>query len=86
MTQHVCCTILSGMKLIRLALALSASLVLLAQTASAAEPAPPEHTGLAVGKKAPLFTLKDQANHDVSLESLLKKGPVALVFFRSADW
>lgn len=77
---------LPGVKLIQLAIALSVSWLLLAQTASAAEPAAPEHTGLPVGEKAPLFTLKDQTNHDVSLESLLKKGPVALVFFRSADW
>lgn len=76
----------SNMKLTRLVLALSASGLLLAQTASAAEPAAPEHAGLGAGQKAPLFTLKDQANHDASLESLLKKGPVALVFFRSADW
>jgi len=74
------------MRLIPVAIALFVSGFSLAQTASAAEPAAPEHTGLAVGKKAPSFTLKDQANHDVSLDSLLKKGPVALVFFRSADW
>lgn len=74
------------MKLIRVAVALFVSGVFLTQTASAVEPAAPEHTGLTVGKKATLFTLKDQANHDLSLESLLKKGPVALVFFRSADW
>lgn len=67
-------------------MALSISGLLLAEMASAAEPAAPEHTGLAVGEKAPSFTLKDQANRDVSLDSLLKKGPVALVFFRSADW
>jgi cytochrome oxidase Cu insertion factor (SCO1/SenC/PrrC family) len=74
------------MKLIRLAVVLSISGLFLAQTASAAKPAPPGHTGLAVGEKAPLFTLKDQAGHDVSLGALLKKGPVALVFFRSAEW
>jgi cytochrome oxidase Cu insertion factor (SCO1/SenC/PrrC family) len=73
-------------KLIRLALALSVSGLLLAQASSAAELAAPEHTGLAVGKTAPLFRLKDQKNRDISFESLLKKGPVALVFFRSADW
>ena len=67
-------------------MALSVSSFFLAQTGGATELAAPEHTGLAVGEKAPLFTLKDQTNHDVSLESLLKKGPVALVFFRSADW
>lgn len=42
--------------------------------------------GLAVGQKAPMFTLKNQNGNDVSLESLLKKGPVAVVFYRSADW
>jgi hypothetical protein len=61
------------------------SLLLLAFTA-AVEPASPEKTGIAVGQKAPDFTLKDQNDHDVSLAVVLKKGPVALVFFRSADW
>ena len=59
---------------------------LLASGASAAEPAAPEKTGLAVGQKAPAFTLKDQNDRDISLDALLKKGPVALVFHRSADW
>lgn len=54
--------------------------------ASAAEEASPEKTGLPVGQKAPAFALKDQSGKDVSLESLLKSGPVALVFHRSADW
>ena len=60
--------------------------LLLALAATAAEPASPEKTGLAVGQRAPDFTLKDQNDRDVSLSALLKKGPVALVFFRSADW
>jgi peroxiredoxin len=42
--------------------------------------------GLAVGKRAPNFTLQDQNGNDVSLDSLLKKGPVAVVFHRSVDW
>ncbi|MBL9190150.1 MAG: peroxiredoxin family protein [Opitutaceae bacterium] len=42
--------------------------------------------GLAVGTKAPDFTLKNAAGADVSLKSLTKAGPVALVFYRSADW
>jgi peroxiredoxin len=52
---------------------------------AAAEPVvtPP---GLSVGQRAPDFVLKDQSGQDVSLESLLKKGPVAVVFFRSATW
>jgi cytochrome oxidase Cu insertion factor (SCO1/SenC/PrrC family) len=62
------------------------SLMLLAVAAFAAAPASPEKTGLAVGQKAPDFTLKDQNDRDVSLASLVQKGPVAVVFFRSADW
>ena len=59
---------------------------LLTSLALAAETAAPERTGLNVGEKAPAFRLKDQNDRDVFLESLLKKGPVALVFYRSADW
>ena len=53
---------------------------------NAGQEAGPEKTGLPVGQLAPSFTLKDQNGADVSVESLLKKGPVALVFYRSADW
>ncbi len=60
--------------------------LLLAFHPIAAAPASPEKIGVAVGQKAPSFTLKDQDDHEVSLAALLKKGPVALVFFRSADW
>jgi cytochrome oxidase Cu insertion factor (SCO1/SenC/PrrC family) len=63
-----------------------ACMLLLGLAAIAAEPASPEKTGLAVGQQAPDFTLKDQNDRNVSLSALLKKGPVALVFFRSADW
>jgi len=45
-----------------------------------------QDVGLRVGDKAPSFSLKDQNGNDVSLDSLIKKGPVALLFFRSADW
>jgi peroxiredoxin len=45
-----------------------------------------ERTGLKVGSKAPAFTLKDQAGKERSLEEFLKKGNVALVFYRSAGW
>ena len=74
------------MSLSKLAATLTAGWLLSVAVARAAEPASPEKTGLAVGQKAPAFTLKDQNNRDVSLDSLLKKGPVALVFYRSADW
>jgi peroxiredoxin len=52
----------------------------------AGDGATPENSGLPVGERAPAFTLKDQHGDSVSLASLLQKGPVALVFFRSADW
>jgi peroxiredoxin len=45
-----------------------------------------DKTGLAIGKSAPAFTLTDQNGRQVSLQSLLKKGPVAVVFHRSVDW
>jgi peroxiredoxin len=47
---------------------------------------PPAEFGLRVGARAPSFNLKDQHGKEVSLESLLKKGPVAVVFYRSAGW
>jgi len=53
---------------------------------SKGKPAPEEQTGLQVGAKAPKFTLKDQQGTERSLDELLKRGKVALVFYRSADW
>jgi cytochrome oxidase Cu insertion factor (SCO1/SenC/PrrC family) len=50
------------------------------------KPAPENQTGLKVGEKAPTFALKDQEGKERSLDELLKKGKVALVFYRSADW
>jgi hypothetical protein len=61
-----------------LAVALSAS-------APAADP-PPEKTGIKVGEKAPEFKLKDQTGEERALSTMLKDGPVALVFYRSASW
>lgn len=40
----------------------------------------------AVGAKAPEFKLKDKEGKEHTLADLLKKGTVALVFYRSADW
>ena len=45
-----------------------------------------DHPGLAIGESAPDFTLKDQNNEPVHLAELLRKGSVAVVFHRSADW
>ena len=46
----------------------------------------PEQPGLKVGETAPRFTLKDQEGKARSLHEFLRKGKVALVFYRSADW
>jgi cytochrome oxidase Cu insertion factor (SCO1/SenC/PrrC family) len=45
-----------------------------------------DQTGLKLGSKAPAFTLKDQDGQPRSLDDFLKKGKVALVFYRSANW
>jgi peroxiredoxin len=45
-----------------------------------------EKMGIPIGQCAPGFRLMDQTGKEVSLESLLKKGPVAVVFHRSVDW
>jgi peroxiredoxin len=60
--------------------------VLLSSGLGPAEEAFPEKTGLPIGQTAPPFVLVDQNGKKVSLEALLKKGPVALVFHRSVDW
>ena len=41
---------------------------------------------IAVGDRAPLFTLKDQNDREVSLKEMIRKGPVAVVFIRSVTW
>jgi hypothetical protein len=55
-------------------------------TGGRADDTPAEKTGLQVGEKAPAFTLKDQNGTERSLDKFLKKGTVALVFYRSASW
>lgn len=71
-------------------LGLAALIALLAAQAAwpqgKGRPAPEDQTGLNVGAKAPGFTLKDQEGKERSLDELLRKGKVALVFYRSADW
>lgn len=86
MTPARFCVIARGMKSNKLHALVAACWLLIVSLASAAEPAAAEKAGLSVGQKAPAFTLKDHEGRDVSLDALLKKGPVALVFYRSADW
>lgn len=57
-----------------------------ASASAAAGPLDESMTEVAIGEKAPDFTLNDQDGNEVSLASLLAEGNVALVFFRSADW
>jgi cytochrome oxidase Cu insertion factor (SCO1/SenC/PrrC family) len=70
--------------------AIAAAFLLFAALTSWADgkgkPAPEDQTGLSVGEKAPAFALKDQEGKERSLDDFLKKGKVALVFYRSADW
>ncbi len=77
------------MRLIR-TLGLAVALGLLATASIPAQergkPAPDAMTGLSVGTQAPGFTLKDQDGTNRSLDELIAKGNVALVFYRSADW
>ena len=42
--------------------------------------------GPEVGTKSLGFNLKDQNDLDDSLDDLVRTGPVAIVFFRSASW
>jgi hypothetical protein len=42
--------------------------------------------GLAVGQKAPAFSLRDQFGHTQTLDSLKGANGTVLLFFRSADW
>ncbi|MEO7266058.1 MAG: peroxiredoxin-like family protein [Ferruginibacter sp.] len=42
-------------------------------------------TGLQVGDKAPLFSVKDYTGKEIKLKKELKKGPVILVFYRG-EW
>jgi hypothetical protein len=46
----------------------------------------PVSIGLAVGQKAPAFSLRDQFGHTQSLDSLKGSRGTVLLFFRSADW
>ena len=74
----------SPIRSVALALALLAALNV--EVKAQGKPAPEELTGLKVGAKAPSFSLKDQQGKERSLDEFLKKGKVALVFYRSADW
>ena len=60
--------------------------VLLATSAITVDGTPAQEQEISVGARAPLFTLKDQNDREVSLAALVQKGPVAVVFIRSVVW
>ena len=59
--------------------------VLIASLKTGAQEAP-QSREMRVGDRAPSFTLKDQNDREFSLETMVKKGPVAVVFVRSVEW
>ncbi len=62
-----------------------ALMALVAATLKAsAQTAPPKE--IVIGERAPSFTLKDQNDREISLDKMLEKGPVAVVFIRSVEW
>jgi len=46
----------------------------------------PMSIGLAVGEKAPAFSIRDQFGQAQSLDTLKGRSGTVLLFFRSADW
>ena len=44
------------------------------------------HIGLAVGQKAPTFSIRDQFSRTQTLDTLKGANGTVLLFFRSADW
>ena len=64
---------------------LAVAVVCVSQAPTPAAP-PEQKASVEVGAKAPTFTLKDQDGKERSLDEFLKKGTVAVVFYRSAKW
>lgn len=57
-----------------------------AQSAAAKKGSSQAGGGIEVGQTFPAVKLKDQTGQVFDFAAALKKGPVALVIFRSADW
>ena len=54
--------------------------------AETSEPADFVVPGIAVGESLPEINLKNQNGSEVAIKEISKKGPVALIFYRSASW
>ncbi len=65
---------------------LTPSLVACLLLAAAASSGAAGSLGIAVGDPAPKFLLEDATGTPRSLDSLLERGKLAIVFYRSADW
>jgi hypothetical protein len=64
----------------------SLTVALVTSVAPAVDPVIDGKSGLKVSENAPPFKLKDQDGKERTLEEFMKKGVVALVFYRSAGW
>jgi peroxiredoxin len=64
----------------------AALMAFLAMSLKAVEAALAQAKEIVVGERAPSFTLKDQNDREFSLEAMIRKGPVAVVFIRSIAW
>lgn len=62
------------------------AVLLVLPLAAFAQDEEPKLPGIEVGKKAPDFELNDQLGRPIKLSSMLQKGPVAVIFHRSASW
>ena len=65
---------------------LTVVLMLVAMSAAGAQDKLEDEPGLKIGDTVPEVVLKDQNGESVELAKLLKKSPVAIVFYRSASW
>ena len=62
------------------------AVALCASTSAFGQAAAPDAPGLKVGEKSAEFKLQDKDGQEHTLSSLLPKGKVVLMFYRSADW
>lgn len=60
--------------------------LLIAAIALACLPLTASAQGPQIGSTADEFSLQDQTGTSVKLSEMLEQGPLAIVFFRSADW
>jgi len=77
---------LKRLRWVGLSLGAVAAVLLVTLAWFASDELSPRDVGLGVGVSAPPFALVDQSGETRTLESLLERGKLAIVFHRSADW